>query len=211
MPHAPPDSFFTISSPEWYLVRSTDYKAPCYAVPAKPKYLFRTLFEENTTSVIPSVYVSVLIFYFTDFEKEVAFSGLHKLCRENIETLVSSVDPKYTGYFEHRNEPSCAMKGRSFCDIWVLALAFLGICVFWNVPPWSWVLCFPRFEGSMCLHLQDSSSSKWLTVFQGTWSRRLYDVESSDYFLINPETVRLFRSSFHIWSWLIYWFWIVCT
>jgi hypothetical protein len=37
VPHVLPISVFLTWSPEWYLVRSTEHKAPCYAVFSTPK------------------------------------------------------------------------------------------------------------------------------------------------------------------------------
>ena len=57
MSHALLISFFLTCSPEYYLVRSTDYKAlrfvvfpfPCYLVLLTPKYLLSTLFLNTLT------------------------------------------------------------------------------------------------------------------------------------------------------------------
>jgi hypothetical protein len=47
MLHAKPISVFFSSSPEWYLVRSTEHKAPCYAV----------LILKGELKILPEVFI----------------------------------------------------------------------------------------------------------------------------------------------------------
>jgi hypothetical protein len=58
--HAPPISVFLTWSPEWYLVRSTEHKAPCYAVfstPLLPRPSEVQISSSASCSWKPSAYI----------------------------------------------------------------------------------------------------------------------------------------------------------